>query len=145
MEIARLESEIKRAEERVSETLKNEESARLALAKAESLTRQTYMVIDTPTESLDEFSLRRLVTVIGIFTVVGLFLSAAGVVFGAVTDRTLRFPVDVRHALHLPLLATVAMHPDDKPDSRQQAIADTRRARRPDTGASQPGTANPRV
>lgn len=145
MEIARLESEIRRAEERVSETLKNEESARLALAKAESITRQTYMVIDAPTPPIETFSLRRTALLIGIFAGVGVGLSLAGVVTGALLDRTLRFPVDVRHALHLPLLATVAAETVTNPGRPQRLPGDARHPQRADAGAGQPGTVKPRA
>lgn len=132
MEIDRLQSEIQRAEERVTETLRSEESARLALAKSESITRQTYLVIDTPTEPLDNFSLRDVAISVILFAVVGAFLSFSGIVVGALLDRTLRFPVDVHQALHLPLLATVAT---DKPRKKGQAkeAAGERAAQRTET------------
>lgn len=107
IEIDRLRGEITLAEQRVSETLKNEESARLALAKAESLTRQTYVVIDTPVVPETSFSLRTALITIIIFTFVGLFLSVGSIVGAALLDRSLRFPIDVKQALHLPVLATI--------------------------------------
>jgi uncharacterized protein involved in exopolysaccharide biosynthesis len=107
MEIARLASEITRSEERLTETLKAEEQARLALAKSESITRQTYLVIDNPVLPEFDFSLIRAAIIVVAFTMVGVFLSLAALAVNAVLDRTLRWPVDVRQALNLPLLATL--------------------------------------
>jgi capsular polysaccharide biosynthesis protein len=107
LEIERLKADVDRAEARVTNTMQNEESARLALVKAESLTRQTYAVIDPPVVPAPGLQLRRVALNLAIFLGAGLALSLLAVVFGALLDRTLRFPLDVRHSLGLPVLALV--------------------------------------
>ncbi len=144
IEIRRLESDIARADDRLTETLKNEESARLAVAKAESITRQTYMVIDTPSMPSEDFSLRRVALYVIIFTLAGFFLSIAALVVLALLDRTLRWPVDVHHALSLPLLATLG---SDLPQAgqRTQRVAKESRATARSETASPKGAMNPRA
>ncbi len=144
MEIARLEAELWRGEERLSEALKNEERARLAQAKAESLSQQTYTVIDAPSVPVDTRSLQRAALVIGAFAVVGLFLSVAGIAVGALMDRTLRFSVDVRQALDLPLLAMVATEGPIQPGHRAQMASGTHNPQRADA-TNQPGRVKPSV
>lgn len=141
IEIGRLQGDISLAEQRVAETLKNEESARLALAKAESLTRQTYVVIDTPVVPETSFSLRTAAITIILFAFVGIFLSIAAIVGAALLDQSLRFPVDVKHAVHLPVLATVAFDKGLQPDgARKQAARGAPKAAK---AAGKPGTVNP--
>lgn len=116
MELQRLQAEVTRAEERVDETLKNEESARLALAKSEAITRQAYTVIDVPEAPTEpEFSLRKLAMDIVVYAGIGFALSFGAIVVGALIDRTFRFPIDARQALSLPVLAVV---PDAGPQDR---------------------------
>lgn len=117
MEIARLQAQLESAEQKVNETLKAEEDARLALTKAESVVRQTYQVIDTPqlpdrpSSGLRDRAVRGV-----IFPAVGLILGVVAIVLGALLDRTMRFPIDVRYSLELPVLAVVpTMLPDGKP------------------------------
>jgi capsular polysaccharide biosynthesis protein len=144
IEIDRLQGAISLAEQRVAETLKNEESARLALAKAESLTRQTYIVIDTPVIPEKSFSLRGAIITIIIFAFVGAFLSAAAVVGGALLDPSLRFPVDVKHALHLPVLATVALDKGLQPKGAKKRVAkDARQTNQGTEASAKPGAVNP--
>lgn len=145
MEIARLQAEIDQAEQRVTETLKNEESARLALAKSESLTRQTYVVIDTPVVPETSFSLRRALLTVIIFGVMGFFLSLAGIIFGALTDRTLRYPVDVKQALGLPVLATVASEKVVPFTGAREQTARGAQQASPADAVTKPGTLNPKA
>ncbi|MEI6180587.1 MAG: lipopolysaccharide biosynthesis protein [Chloroflexales bacterium] len=108
MEIDRLQAAIKQAEDRLTTAQANEESARLAQAKTENVTRQTYLVIDQPqlpTETTT--STKDLIRSMSIFLAVGLFLVFAGIAAGALLDRSLRFAVDVRYGLSLPVLAMV--------------------------------------
>jgi uncharacterized protein involved in exopolysaccharide biosynthesis len=108
LEVDRLQAAVKRAEDRLNTARDNEESARLSQAKSESVTKQTYMVIDQPQMPQDaKISTKTIATNIAIFLVVGIFLSAAGIAGGALIDRSLRFPIDVRHGLSLPVLAMV--------------------------------------
>ncbi|RRR65908.1 MAG: lipopolysaccharide biosynthesis protein [Candidatus Viridilinea halotolerans] len=108
MEIARLEAEVERAEWRVDETKKNEESARLALAQSEALTRQTYTIIDVPQVPLEHSrSMTAVVIDIAIFAVVGVAMGVAIILLNAIFDHTFRFALDVRKTLNLPVLAVV--------------------------------------
>lgn len=108
MELARLQALVKQAEDRLSSAQNNSESARLSQAKSESVTKQTYMVLDQPQVPQDaKVSIRAIATSLAIFFAVGFFLSAAGVVGGSLLDHSLRFPIDVRHGLSLPVLAMV--------------------------------------
>jgi uncharacterized protein involved in exopolysaccharide biosynthesis len=112
IEVDRLQAELSQAEDRLKTAKDNEESARLALAKSESVTRQTYLVIDQPELPLKaETSLKSLLTTLGIFVALGVFLCFVGVGASALLDRSFRFPIDVRHGLSLPVLATVAVAP----------------------------------
>lgn len=142
MEIDRLETELWRAEDRLTEALKDQERARLAQAKAESLARQTYTVVDAPSVPVDTRSLRRTALVTGAFAVVGLFLSVAGIAVGAVTDRTLRFAVDVRQALDLPLLAMVVAEEPISPGHQAQIASGALNPQRADA-TNQPETVKP--
>ncbi|MCX7859953.1 MAG: lipopolysaccharide biosynthesis protein [Chloroflexus sp.] len=115
-QLDQLRSALARAEERLSAARENEESARLALVKNESLIRQTYQIIDQPEiPQKAEFSLTGFVKNMIIFVAIGLFLSASLIGGGALLDRSLRFPVDVRHGLNLPLLALVPLSNEPVP------------------------------
>ncbi len=105
--IAQLQADIDRAEERVTSAMKNEESARLSVAKAESLTRQTYVVIDAPEVPEDRVQWGKIARNSAIFVAAGIALSLAALALATLLDRTLRFPIDVRHATGLPTLAVV--------------------------------------
>lgn len=124
MEIERLQAAVQRAEERVNTAEDNEESARLALTKAESVLRQTYMVIDTPEipNSPNRGVRERAMDVI-IFVGVGVVLSVIGIGLGALLDRGLRFPIDVRHGLSLPVLATVPPAAKSKKERKRAQAA----------------------
>lgn len=108
MELDSLQAAVQSAEERLAAAQSSEESARLAQAQSESVTRQTYQVIDQPqmpTEPLG--SLRELAINLVIFLAVGVVMTLVGISAGALLDRSLRFPIDVRHGLSLPVLAMV--------------------------------------
>jgi len=107
-EVARLQADIDLAAARLTSALGNEEETRLALAQIDSNVRQSHFLIDAP--SLPEeptASLRDKVVDIGIFMAVGVTLSIAGIVGGALLDRSFRFPVDVQNRLDLPVLAMI--------------------------------------
>lgn len=114
-EIEQLQAAVTRADEKVNTTQKNEEDARLAVAKAESVVRQTYVVIDTPEVPQSvRLSLKDALKTSAIFVVVGLFLSIVGVALGAAVDRSFRFTTDVAYMLNLPVLAMVpVMRPEN--------------------------------
>ncbi len=107
-QLDQLRAALARAEERLSAAQENEESARLALVKNESLIRQTYQIIDQPEIPLRaEFSITGFIRNMVIFVAIGVFLSASLIGGGALLDRSLRFPVDVQNGLGVPLLALV--------------------------------------
>jgi hypothetical protein len=108
IEIGRLQAAVDTASKRVENAMEKEESARLAQAQAESSVRQNYLLIDAPSQPTQpEASLRDRITGPAIFAVVGIILTFGGVVGGALLDRSLRFPLDVRNGLDLPVLALV--------------------------------------
>lgn len=108
MEISRLQGEIDLAASRYATALDKEEETRLAMAQIESDARQTYFLIDAPTiPDTPDTSLRKLALSGGIFTVVGVFLSAGLIVGVALIDRSFRFPIDVINRLELPVLTMV--------------------------------------
>lgn len=111
--IDRLQAAITLAEERLRVAENNEENARLALIQAESDIKQSYLVVDAPIVPHEpETSLKTVVLGPAIFLAVGLFLSIGGIVGGAVLDRSVRLPADVKHELGLPLLAVVPASSD---------------------------------
>lgn len=108
MELSRLQAAVDRAQERVNSAQDNEESARLVLTQSESVIRQTYMVIDSPEiPDKPDRGLRARAMDAMIFVGVGVALSIMGVGLAALLDRGMRFPIDVRHGLNLPVLAMV--------------------------------------
>jgi hypothetical protein len=138
LEIDRLQTAVQRTEDRLNSALDNVESARLAQAKSESVTKQTYMVIDQPQIPQEaKLSTKTIATSMVIFLVVGIFLSVVGIAGGALIDRSLRFPIDVRHGLSLPVLAMV---PIGKPIFLEAATATE-----PDPASAAPAPAAPAI
>ncbi len=108
MEIDRLQADINMASDRLTSAREKEESARLAMAQAESKTRQSYLVVDAPAFPFaPENSKKTAMTNAVIQVVVGVILSIVLIAVGALIDRSLRFPIDVRRGLDLPVLALV--------------------------------------
>ncbi|WP_322490177.1 lipopolysaccharide biosynthesis protein [Chloroflexus sp.] len=123
-QLDQLRAALERAEERLIAVRENEESARLALVKNESLIRQTYQIIDQPElPQKAEFSLTGFVKNMIIFVAIGVFLSVSLIGGGALLDRSLRFPVDVRHGLNVPLLALVPFNQEVTPPAVVAAAA----------------------
>lgn len=111
-EIKRLQDALNSAEERLRRAENQEESARLALAQAESTVRQSYFVVDAPERPLGpEDSKKDLLLTLILFIVAGFALSFVGIVGGALLDDSLRFPVDVIHGLNLPVLTMIRHTP----------------------------------
>jgi capsular polysaccharide biosynthesis protein len=108
IEIKRLQDAVDLAATRYAKALDNQESARLAIAMAESEIRRTYVILDAPRLPLSPQQSKKEMVITGvIFAVVGVILSVTGVVGSALLDRTVRFPEDVPLLLELPLLATL--------------------------------------
>jgi hypothetical protein len=119
LEIARLESELNLATTRYASALDKDENARLAAAQAEGDVLQSYTVVDSPIEStVPESSLKQMALEAAVFVIAGILLSLLAIAGGALLDRSLRFPIDVWHALHLPVLSSVPdmvrLHPEKK-------------------------------
>lgn len=143
LEVERLRANLQRAEDRLAKAQENEENARFSQMTSDSVTKQTYLVVDQPTmPSEPTTSLKALAQDLAIFAVAGLFLSFALVAAGALLDRTLRFPIDVRHSLSLPLLGMI-------PRGVAQAAAPVKAGSTatPDEGAAQadPSVLQPQV
>jgi capsular polysaccharide biosynthesis protein len=108
MELQRLQANLDRAEQRVEETMRSEESARLALTQSEALTRQAYTVIDMPDLPLEpNVSLTDIAKNLLVFVAIGLVISVGVVVLNTLLDTSFRFALDVRQSLSLPVLAVV--------------------------------------
>lgn len=111
-DIKRLQSTIDSAEERLKRAEDQEESARLALAQAESTVRQSYFVVDAPSRPLTpERSKKELFVTLFMFIAAGFGISFLGIIGGALLDDSLRFPVDVIHGLQLPVLTMIRQAP----------------------------------
>lgn len=107
-----MQSTIDSAEERLKRAEDQEESARLALAQAESTVRQSYFVVDAPSRPLEpERSKKELLLTLLLFLVAGFGVTFLGIVGGALLDDKLRFPIDVTHGLQLPVLTMINQVP----------------------------------
>ncbi len=112
IQIRLLQSNIDQAAERLSSAMEKHEAARLAQAKAESDVRQNYTVVDAPgLPSRPATSLTDRAKTAAPFLAVGLILTLAGIIGGAVLDRSVRFAIDVRHGFDLPVLASLPDRP----------------------------------
>jgi len=108
LEVDRLTSLLTLAGTRYARALEQDESARLATSQAEADVRQTYFLVDAPSVQLEpQTSRRQLAMNAAIFVAAGLILTLLGIVAGALTDHSFRFPIDVQNGLGLPALATV--------------------------------------
>jgi uncharacterized protein involved in exopolysaccharide biosynthesis len=138
IELNRLQAQLDQAESRLETTRTNEESARLSQAQSESITKQTYLIIDMPEPPKEpRVSRRELAQTILIFLAIGAGLSLGAVSLGAVFDRTIRFPVDARHGLSLPVLAVVPSA-GSATKARQRRAAKNKAAATPPIGELQP-------
>jgi capsular polysaccharide biosynthesis protein len=106
--IAKLTAAVELAEERLRNAENKEEDAQLAVAQTESNIRQSYFVVDAPQVPTEpKRSKKELAMVLALFLAVGGIMSVTGIVGGALLDRSLRFPVDVKQSLQLPVLALI--------------------------------------
>ncbi len=133
--ISQLSAAVDLAEERLRNAENKEEDAQLALAQTESNIRQSYFVVDAPQVPLEpKRSKKELALVLALFLAAGMVFSVAGIVGGALLDRTLRFPIDISQGLQLPVLALIPEAPlryvrsspgiAATPSSRSTAIPD---------------------
>lgn len=108
LEITRLQSQLELASSRYASALDKDENARLAAAQAEGDVLQSYTVVDSPIIATEpEVSLKQMAMEGAVFVIAGILLSLLAIAGGALLDRSLRFPIDVWHGLHLPVLASV--------------------------------------
>lgn len=134
VELRRLTAAVDDATRRLEDALSKEENARLALARAENIARQTYQVLDAP--ELPRFRgvpLRSVVMDIAVFIAIGAVLSIVCVVGAALLDRSFLFPIDVRHGLSLPVLAMVT---DARQKANAAALHDVELSNQPDAVAA---------
>ena len=118
LQIERLQTEIELAAVRYASALDKEENAQLAMAQVESDVRQTYFLIDAPEfPEKPDTSRRDAALSVVIFTIVGVILSAGLIVVVTLIDRSIRFPIDIRYTLELPVLTEV---PDLTPASEKK-------------------------
>ena len=128
LEITRLQSGLSTVQARYTNALDKDENARLAAAQAQENVYQSYVVIDSPQlPTKPEMSLRKLILQNSLFILAGIILSFVAVAGGALLDRSFRFPIDVWHGVHLPVLGTVpavsAVKMKKKPKHRKVAKA----------------------
>lgn len=92
------------------------ESARLSQSLALSKTQKLYPVIDPPNLPLEpnQGKMDMLMT-IAVFAIAGIALSGGTVLIQSLVDRSMRFELDVRQALDLPVLAILPDEPQRKP------------------------------
>lgn len=108
LQIERLQSSIELASTRYASALDKEENAQLAMAQVESNVRQTYFLIDAPIIPSEPYTtLRETVMNMAIFVIVGVMFSAGIIVLSALMDRSIRFPIDIRYTLELPVLTQI--------------------------------------
>lgn len=122
MDIARLQSDITLAENRYSSAMEKEENARLSLAQIDSEMKQIFTVIDAPhiPPNTNGNSKKDMAIKMGIFTGVGLLLSAGLIVGTALFDHSFLLPSDIQGQLSLPVLAVI---PDTSPTKKQRRMA----------------------
>ena len=135
VEIERLKSAVQQAQETFSNAQQKSDEARLATEQSVRDVSQRLRVIDEPEVPLGpEPRVKKAVLTVGLFTVVGAFLSFGAVALATVMDRSLRSVDDVEALLELPVLSVV---PDGTPHKQG------RRARRAAAKVKQPETAAP--
>lgn len=108
IEVERLNSELKAADTRYSDTLSKAEDARLSSAQTRSNVEGRLRLVDAPVvPTVSSFSKVKLVLQMAMFVFLGLALSAIAVFVGTITDKSLRSAEEVRRRLGVPLLAVV--------------------------------------
>ncbi len=119
IELDRLQGMIDLYSKQLVSAIEKEEDARLNMSKTESDVRQKYYTIDAPRlPTTTENSKRQAAINAAIYVVIGVVLAIVAIIVAALLDTALRFPVDVRHGLSLPVLASI---PEPKPPKRAKA------------------------
>lgn len=111
-EIDRLRSDIETAEERYKDALDKLEDAQLASAQTRADVSQRFRVVDEPqTPAAPVGSLRETAMTLAMFGSLGVALSAAAIVAGALLDRSIRHDADVTERLRSVTLAALPEAP----------------------------------
>ena len=106
--ITGLTGEVTDANSRYTSTLSKAEDARLTSAQTRSNVAGRLRLVDAPKVPPASTSSRKKTIVrMGLFSILGLALSAVAVFVGTVTDKTFRSPEEIRQRLGVPLLAVV--------------------------------------
>lgn len=108
LEINQLQARADDAAKRYTNARDAQEQAKLQARQAESAVRVRYTVVDAPKipEESDD-SLTQKATTLIMFGVLGSIISVVWIVASALLDRTMRYPIDVRSGLELPVLAAI--------------------------------------
>ena len=106
--IAGLQADAKSATDRYTSTLSKAEDARLASAQTRSNVAGRLRLVDAPkVPTAPNSSRKKTIVRMGLFSTLGLALSAAAVFVGTIADKTFRSPEEIRKRLGVPLLAVV--------------------------------------
>ncbi|NJN18378.1 MAG: hypothetical protein HC822_20045 [Oscillochloris sp.] len=101
-----LRGRVSQAINRIENARNQIDEAQLAQSISESAVYENYRVVDAPELPFKPtLGLRGVVTNIVIFVAVGVILMILGIAGGAVLDRSVRFALDIRIGLDLPILA----------------------------------------
>ena len=121
LQIERLQTEVSQAYNRFINAQENLEQIRLQEVIAEGTTKQTYTIVDYPSEPRKpEIYFADIATVIAIFAALGLTLTVMGVVGNSLIDRSMRLPIDARYVTDLEILAVVPAPPTVKRGLRRR-------------------------
>ena len=106
LEISRLSDAVTAEQAKYTATVAKAEDARLASAQTRSDVAGRLRLVDTPTFPVAPTSSRRKqIMQIAMFVILGLMLSGAAVVAGALADRSIRQPGELPERLGIPMLA----------------------------------------
>jgi uncharacterized protein involved in exopolysaccharide biosynthesis len=131
-EVARLDADVTQAESRYNSALSKSEDARLSTEQTRADINQRLEVVDTPL--LPTAPLARMKAAVfgfATFLIIGVILTSAAVVVGAMLDHSVRFPSDVRERLGVRVLAVV---PEGSRGS-QKAKQPKKKAKKPEPPA----------
>ena len=108
LEIDRLRAVLARAEEQNQAALDKREEARLATAQATEVVQQRLQVVDEPAvPPYPEPRLRKAITTVMIYGVLGTLIAITLLVVSALMDRSIRIPEDIEANNGLAVLAVV--------------------------------------
>ena len=130
-DLARLNAEVNAAETRYNSALSKSEDARLSTEQTRADINQRLVIVDTPTLPTAPLpQMKQAVFGFVTFLLIGFILTAAAVVVGAVMDRSVRFPADVRERLGVRVLAVV---PEGGRGRQKTKAAKPTKAKKPET------------